>query len=121
MCVCVCVCVAYPNLNLNSFPLKVVHKRQEFYDQAASQGCLAVVYDIPLLLEQRAKHQVDYVLVVTASTQTQRQRVLKRPLMTPEKFDVIMKKQMPDAEKRQMADFVIDTDYPGMCSVLCLI
>lgn len=97
-------------------------EREDFYGQAASQGCLAVVYDIPLLLEQRQKHSVDYVLVVTASPQTQRDRVLSRPLMTPEKFDSIRDKQMPDAEKQQLADYVIDTDFPGKtrsCVCMC--
>jgi dephospho-CoA kinase len=92
----------------------VAAERQDFYTTASSQHCLAVVYDIPLLLEQRQQHDVDYVLVVTASPETQRQRVLNRPLMTPEKLDCILAKQMPDEEKRQMADFVIDTDYSGV-------
>lgn len=73
-----------------------------------------MVYDIPLLLEQQQQHEVDYVVVVSASAETQRHRVLNRPHMTPEKFDSIRAKQMPDADKRQLADFVIDTDYPGM-------
>ena len=76
-----------------------------------------MVFDIPLLLEQRQKHDVDYVLVVTASPETQRRRVLGRPNMTTEKFEAIHAKQLPDSEKRALADFVINTDYPGMSEV----
>lgn len=94
--------------------MQVVAERHSFYEKATSHGCLAVVYDIPLLLEQRHQHDVDYVVVVTASSDTQRTRVLSRPNMTLEKFESILVKQMPDAEKRQLADFVINTDYPGV-------
>lgn len=87
--------------------------REVFYEQACSDGCLAVVFDIPLLLEQRQRHDVDYVVVVTASAETQRKRVLERPLMTVEKFDSILAKQLPDTEKRKLADYVINTDFPG--------
>lgn len=64
----------------------------------------------PLLLENRDKHQVDYVLVVTASAAEQERRVLARPGMTKEKFEAILRKQVPDAEKRRLADFVVHTD-----------
>lgn len=95
----------------------VAQERREFYEAACHKSCLAVVYDIPLLFENRDKHNIDYSLVVTASSDTQRTRVLARPGMTPEKFEAILQKQMPDAVKRQMADFVINTDYRGYAQV----
>ena len=78
-----------------------------------------MIYDIPLLLEQRDKHDIDYVVVVTASPETQRKRVLSRPNMTNDKFEAILSKQMPDSEKRLLADFIIDTDYPGVLTCAC--
>jgi len=68
-----------------------------------------VVFDIPLLFEKGIQNQVDAVLVVSASAQAQRSRVLARPGMTEAKFDQILKLQVPDAEKRAKADYVIDT------------
>lgn len=67
------------------------------------------VLDIPLLFETGGRGRVDKVVVVTAPTEVQRQRVLARPGMTEEKLAAILAKQVPDAEKRGMADFVIDT------------
>lgn len=68
-----------------------------------------VVLDIPLLFETEAETRCDAVLVVTAPADVQRRRVLARPGMTETTFVGILAKQMPDAEKRARADFLIDT------------
>jgi dephospho-CoA kinase len=72
-------------------------------------GCPLVVFDIPLLFEKGGGAGIDAVLVVSASAEAQRARVLARPGMTVEKFGQILKLQVPDARKREQADFVIDT------------
>ena len=68
-----------------------------------------VVLDIPLLFEVGAEDRVDRVAVVSAPAGMQRERVLARPGMTEAKFQAILKKQVPDAEKRRRADYVIDS------------
>lgn len=68
-----------------------------------------IVFDIPLLFEKTGNHGLDAVAVVSAPYEQQRARVLARPGMTEEKFAHILKLQVPDAEKRARADFVIDT------------
>jgi dephospho-CoA kinase len=68
-----------------------------------------VVLDIPLLFETGGRNRVEKVAVVTASPEIQRERVLSRPGMTREKFAAVLAKQVPDDEKRRLADFVIDT------------
>lgn len=68
-----------------------------------------IVFDIPLLFEKAGQHNLDGVVVVSASAKAQRARVMSRPGMTAEKFQQILRLQMPDAEKQALADYVIDT------------
>lgn len=85
----------------------VVKDRKEFLQSSNSD---VVVLDIPLLLETNQKEDMDLVCVVSASQESQRQRVLDRPGMTEEQFEIIRSKQMPDSEKRAKADYVIPTE-----------
>lgn len=99
----------------------LVHRlRLDFLESCRARGEALVVLDIPLLFEGRAKLRqngaaatdnggMDHVIVVSAPAADQRARVLARPGMTVEKFEAILARQVPDAEKRQQADFVIDT------------
>lgn len=89
-------------------PLVGAH-RIGFFEDAQAQGADIVVLDVPLLYETGGDKKVDKVVVVSAPADLQRQRVLARPGMDVAKFEAILARQTPDAEKRARADFVIDT------------
>ncbi|HVX75924.1 MAG TPA: dephospho-CoA kinase [Bradyrhizobium sp.] len=82
---------------------------QKFLDDAERSGAALAVVDIPLLFETGGEKRVDAVVVVTTSPEIQRERILARDNMTAEKLDYILARQMPDAEKRKRADFIVDT------------
>jgi dephospho-CoA kinase len=73
------------------------------------EGAPLAVLDIPLLFETGGRGRVDKVVVVSTTPEIQRERVLARPGMTAEKFEAILARQIPDAEKRRLADFVVDS------------
>jgi dephospho-CoA kinase len=87
----------------------VVASRNAFLSEAAKLGARLVVLDVPLLLETGGDRGVDAVVLVTAPEAVQKERISRRPGMTPERLGVILARQMPDAEKRARAHFIIDT------------
>lgn len=99
---------AMARLNAIVHPL-IGQSRLKFFAEATASGADLVVLDIPLLYETGGQANMDAVVVVSAPADQQRERVLARPGMTPERLDDILRRQLPDAEKRARADFVIDT------------
>ncbi len=85
--------------------------RQKFLHEAEQSGAPVAVVDVPLLFETGGEKRVDAVVVVTTTPEIQRQRILSRDNMTGEKLDAIVARQLPDAEKRKRADFVVDTSH----------
>ncbi len=99
-------------------------EQQKFLQQAAAENAGIVVIDVPLLYETGGESRVDCVVLVSAPYELQRERVLARPGMIEEKFQAILAKQVPDAEKRQKADYIIDSSQglePAMAQVEALI
>jgi dephospho-CoA kinase len=87
----------------------VRREEKRFLADAERAGAAVAVLDIPLLFETGGDRCVDAVVVVTAPPDVQRARAFSRPGMTEEKFQALLAKQVPDAEKRHRADFVVDT------------
>ena len=85
----------------------VAEARERFIEQ--NYGAPALLFEIPLLFETRGESGFDKVIVVSAPAEIQNARVLQRPGMTADKLAQLLARQMPDAEKRERADFVIDT------------
>jgi dephospho-CoA kinase len=84
---------------------------QKFLDDAERSGVPVAVVDVPLLYETGGEKRVDAVVVVTTSPEVQRARILARDNMDEAKLDAILARQLPDAEKRKRADFVVDTSH----------
>lgn len=87
----------------------VREEEQAFAAKAEKSGAPLAVFDIPLLFETGRAGSFDTIIAVSAPADMQRKRVLARSGMTAEKFESILARQMPDAEKRKRADYVIDT------------
>jgi dephospho-CoA kinase len=85
--------------------------RQKFLDDAERSGAAVAVVDVPLLFETGGEKRVDAVVVVSTTPEIQRERILLRENMTGEKLDALLARQLPDAEKRRRADFVVDTSH----------
>ena len=97
-------------LRLEEIVHPLVRKEEErFLAEAEKEGAAIAVFDIPLLFETGGETRCNAVVVVTAPPDVQRARVMARPGMTMEKFEAVLAKQMPDAEKRARADFVVDS------------
>ncbi len=89
----------------------VREKERAFLAHHQTAGVPLVLLDIPLLFETNGQDRVDAVAVVTCDPEIQKERVMKRPGMTAEKFALILSRQVPDAEKRAKADYIIDTGH----------
>jgi dephospho-CoA kinase len=87
----------------------VKQAQSRFLAEAEHAGAPVAVLDIPLLFETGADSNVDAVVVVTAPAEVQQARVMGRPAMTAAKLDALLQRQVPDAEKRRRADFIVDT------------
>jgi dephospho-CoA kinase len=84
---------------------------QKFLEDAEKSGAPVAVVDVPLLFETGGDKRVDAVVVVTTSPEIQRERILARGTMSHEALEAILARQMPDAEKRKRADFLVDTSH----------
>jgi dephospho-CoA kinase len=93
----------------------VRQSEEAFLADTRTEGRRLVVVDVPLLFETGASDRFDVIVVVSADPQIQRERVLARPGMTEEKFARLLSRQTPDAEKRRLAHFIVDSGY-GLAS-----
>jgi dephospho-CoA kinase len=84
---------------------------QKFLDNAERSGAPVAVVDVPLLYETGGEKRVDAVVVVSTTPEIQRERILSRANMTQEMLETVLARQLPDAEKRKRADFVVDTSH----------
>jgi len=98
----------FPRLEAIVHPLVFAAERA-FLREQAKGGAKFAVLEVPLLLESRRQPRVDVIIVVSTRADLQRERVLRRPGMSVEKLEQVLARQMPDAEKRARADFVVDT------------
>ncbi len=87
----------------------VAEARQEWTEKQRKKGTEIVLFDIPLLFEKKLEKSVDYVVLASAPKLVQQERVLARKAMTRKKFEQILLRQIPDAKKRQQADYIIET------------
>jgi dephospho-CoA kinase len=99
---------AFEQLERIVHPL-VFQVERNFLHEKVAKGAEKAVLEIPLLFETGGERRVDVTIVVSSPPEIQRERVLARPGMVPEKLDQILSRQMSDEEKRQRADFVVDT------------
>ena len=95
----------------------VREEQRKFLVKQNELGAQIAVLEIPLLFETGADQRVDVTIVVSAPKDVQRARVLERAGMTEDKFDQLLAKQMPDEEKRERTDFVVDTGQPVADSI----
>jgi dephospho-CoA kinase len=98
----------FPKLEAVVHPL-VREEQERFLERCRKNGARIAVLDIPLLFETGRDRDVDKVVVVSAPGDIQRARALARPGMTEERFEALLARQVPDAEKRARADFVVDS------------
>jgi dephospho-CoA kinase len=87
----------------------IARLRQSWLEQMRNKGAKIVLFDIPLLFETGGEKNVDRVIVVSTTKEIQKQRVMKRDGMSEARFSDLLARQMPNAEKRKLADFVINT------------
>lgn len=99
---------AMAKLNAIVHPL-IGRSRAEAFAAAEADGADMIILDVPLIYETGGEKAMDAVIVVSAPAEMQRERVLAREGMSPERLDAILAQQLPDAEKRKRADYVIDT------------
>ncbi len=83
--------------------------RASVFEAAMASGADMIIMDVPLIFETGGEKNMDAVIVVSAPAEMQRERVLAREGMSPERLDAILAQQMPDADKRARADYVVDT------------